>query len=52
MNEETQRAQIQAGLDSEPEWWGTILGKGAGSAGQALGQAGVNLLTSFISGGL
>ena len=52
MDEETQRAQIQAGLDSEPEWWETMLGQGAGSAGQALGQAGVNLLTSFISGGL
>jgi len=35
MNEETQRAQIQAQLDSQPEWWETILG----SAGSALGTA-------------
>ena len=35
MNEETQRAQIQAGFDSEPEWWEGIVG----AAGTALGTA-------------
>ena len=35
MNEETQRAQIQATLDNQPEWWESILG----AAGTALGSA-------------
>ena len=52
MNEETQRAQIQAGLDSQPEWWETMLGQAAGEGGKGVGQAATNLLTSFISGGL
>ena len=46
MNEETQRAQIQAQLDSQPEWWETILG----SAGSALGTAaGTAIGTSIFS---
>ena len=35
MSEETQRAQTQAQLDSEPEWWENILGEGASLAGKA-----------------
>ena len=35
MNEEPQRAQTQAQLDSEPEWWENILGQGASLAGRA-----------------
>ena len=35
MAEETRRAQIQAGFDSEPEWWEGIVG----AAGTALGTA-------------
>ena len=52
MDEETQRAQIQASLDSQPEWWETMLGQAAGEGGKGIGQAGANLLASFISGGL
>jgi len=37
MNEETQRAQIQAQLDSQPEWWETILGSAGSAAGAAIG---------------
>ena len=39
MNEETQRAQIQAGLDSQPEWWESILGSAGSAAGSAAGAA-------------
>ena len=35
MNEETQRAQIQATFDNQPEWWEGIVG----AAGTALGTA-------------
>mgnify|MGYP003109243496 CR=1 FL=1 len=52
MEEETQRAQIQANLDGQPEWWETMLGQAAGEGGKGVGQAATNLLTSFISGGL
>tara|TARA_R100001015_G_C4630864_1_gene192879 strand:+ start:1798 stop:2520 length:723 start_codon:yes stop_codon:yes gene_type:complete len=44
MNEETQRAQIQANLDSQPEWWETILGQGAQLAG--------NLAVKYATGGM
>ena len=52
MDEETQRAQIQANLDNQPEWWETMLGQAAGEGGKGVGQAATNLLTSFISGGV
>ena len=42
MDESTQRAQVQAGLDSQPEWWESILGQGA----QLAGTLAVNYLTS------
>jgi hypothetical protein len=35
MSESTERAQIQAGFDAEPEWWESILTQGAQGAGQA-----------------
>jgi hypothetical protein len=44
MNEETQRAQIQASLDSQPEWWETVLGQGAQLAG--------NLAVKYATGGM
>jgi hypothetical protein len=42
MDESTQRAQIQADLDSQPEWWENILGQGA----QLAGSLAVDYLTS------
>ena len=36
MGEETSRAQIQAGIDSGPEWWEGVLGSAAQGAGSAL----------------
>ena len=36
MNEETQRAQIQAEIDSQPEWWENVLGSASEGAGAAL----------------
>jgi hypothetical protein len=36
MGEETTRAQIQAGIDSGPEWWESVLGSAAQGAGSAL----------------
>ena len=53
MAEETRRAQIQAGFDSEPEWWEGVLGAvgtGLGTAvggpiGGAIGGALTNALT-------
>jgi hypothetical protein len=44
MDEETQRAQIQASLDSQPEWWESILGQGAQLAG--------NLAVKYATGGM
>lgn len=44
MNEETQRAQIQASLDGQPEWWETVLGQGAQLAG--------NLAVKYATGGM
>ena len=37
MREETTRAQIQAGLDQEPEWWEGILGAAGTAIGTAVG---------------
>ena len=37
MGEETRRAQIQASLDSEPEWWESILGAAGTAIGTAVG---------------
>ena len=37
MAEETRRAQIQASLDSEPEWWESILGAAGTAIGTAVG---------------
>ena len=45
MNEETQRAQIQAQLDSQPEWWESILGSAGSAAGAALGAKAVAALS-------
>ncbi len=53
MDESTQRAQIQASLDSQPEWWETMLGQGGSAAGQAAGTAlvtqGIPYLASLVS---
>ena len=46
MGEETRRAQIQAELDSQPEWWETILG----GVGEAIGGGIVDPLTDAIGG--
>ena len=48
MGEETRRAQIQASLDSEPEWWESILG----AAGTAIGTAVGGPLGGAIGGAL
>tara|TARA_R100001129_G_scaffold54670_1_gene37599 strand:- start:7327 stop:8139 length:813 start_codon:yes stop_codon:yes gene_type:complete len=37
MGEETRRAQIQAELDSQPEWWESILGAAGTAIGTAVG---------------
>ena len=37
MAEETTRAQIQAGLDQEPEWWESVLGAAGTAIGTAVG---------------
>ena len=46
MGEETRRAQIQAGLDNDPEWWESILG----SSGSALGTTAGTYLGSQLFG--
>ena len=46
MGEETRRAQIQAGLDNDPEWWESILG----SSGSALGTTAGTYLGSKLFG--
>lgn len=48
MNEETQRAQIQATFDNQPEWWEGIVG----AAGTALGTAVGGPLGGAIGGAL
>ena len=42
--EETDRAQFQATLDAQPEWWEAALSQFAGGAGQAAGTAGTAAL--------
>ena len=37
MGEQTRRAQIQADLDSQPEWWETVLGAAGTAIGTAVG---------------
>jgi len=37
MREETTRAQIQAGIDQQPEWWESILGAAGTAIGTAVG---------------
>ncbi len=37
MGEETRRAQIQAGIDQQPEWWEGILGAAGTAIGTAVG---------------
>tara|TARA_Y100000592_G_scaffold9383_1_gene13177 strand:- start:45 stop:905 length:861 start_codon:yes stop_codon:yes gene_type:complete len=37
MGEQTRRAQIQANLDSQPEWWETVLGAAGTAIGTAVG---------------
>jgi len=37
MGEETRRAQIQANLDNQPEWWESILGAAGTAIGTAVG---------------
>ena len=48
MTEETRRAQIQAGFDSQPEWWEGIVG----AAGTALGTAVGGPIGGAIGGAL
>ena len=55
MAEETRRAQIQAGFDSEPEWWEGIVGAAGTALGTAVGGplGGVvgGYLTNALTGG-
>jgi ribosomal protein S18 len=44
--EETDRAQFQATLDAQPEWWEAALSQFAGGLGQGAGQAGTAALLS------
>ena len=37
MSQETSRAQIQANLDNQPEWWESILGAAGTAVGTAVG---------------
>jgi hypothetical protein len=47
MGQETQRAQIQAGLDEQPEWWESIIGSAGSAAGTALATKALPYLASL-----
>ena len=50
MGEETKRAEIQAELTSDPEWWESIVGSVGGAAGQAAGTALVTQGLPYLAG--
>ena len=49
IGEETQRAQIQAGLDTQPEWWESIIGSAGSAAGTAAGTALVTKALPYLA---
>lgn len=49
MGEETRRAQIQAGLDTQPEWWESIIGSAGSAAGTAAGTALVTKALPYLA---
>ena len=49
IGEETQRAQIQAGLDAQPEWWESIIGSAGSAAGTAAGTALVTKALPYLA---
>jgi len=49
IGEETQRAQIQAGLDEQPEWWESIIGSAGSAAGTAAGTALVTKALPYLA---
>ena len=49
MGQETQRAQIQAGLDEQPEWWESIIGSAGSAAGTAAGTALVTKALPYLA---
>tara|TARA_B110000285_G_scaffold46494_1_gene52210 strand:+ start:743 stop:1684 length:942 start_codon:yes stop_codon:yes gene_type:complete len=50
MGEETKRAEIQAKLTSDPEWWESVVGSVGGAAGQAAGTALVTQGLPYLAG--
>ena len=50
MGEETKRAEIQAELTSDPEWWESVVGSVGGAAGQAAGTALVTRGLPYLAG--
>jgi len=49
IGEETKRAQIQAGLDTQPEWWESIIGSAGSAAGTAAGTALVTKALPYLA---
>ena len=49
MGEETRRAQIQAELDQQPEWWESIIGSAGSAAGTAAGTALVTKALPYLA---
>lgn len=49
VSESSERAQIQAGFDAQPEWWESILGQGAQGVGQGAGEAGMTALLAALA---
>tara|TARA_R110002020_G_scaffold288373_2_gene503837 strand:+ start:9075 stop:10016 length:942 start_codon:yes stop_codon:yes gene_type:complete len=49
IGEETERAQIQAGLDAQPEWWESIIGSAGSAAGTAAGTALVTKALPYLA---
>jgi hypothetical protein len=49
MSEETERAQIQASLTGQPEWWEGIIGSAGTAAGTAAGKVGMEAIIAALS---
>ena len=49
MSQETARAQIQADIDKQPEWWESILGAAGTAIGTAVGKPVGGALTNALT---
>jgi hypothetical protein len=52
MSQETARAQIQADIDKQPEWWEGILGAAGTAIGTAVGGPLVGAIGGALTGAL